>query len=169
MATPPVLVPDFAVTINGVDLDTKEETKVFEVVFNDRVDAVDFFSIRLGLVEGAVARPDWIDDQLFREGGKAQIKLGYAGDALKTMIDGEALKAETALLVCGLESDEARQLAAALPTAEELMPALGLEDLGVKGWQPPQDAASRLLTPSAPADRKRRRMSPVSTKTPLTT
>jgi len=89
MATPPVLVPDFAVTINGVDLETKDETKVFEVVFNDRVDAADFFSIQLGLVDGAVARPDWIDDPLFREGGKAQIKLGYAGDALKTMIDGE--------------------------------------------------------------------------------
>jgi len=80
MATTPVLVPDFMVTINGVDLETKDETKVFEVIFDDRVDAVDFFSIRLGLVEGAVARPDWIDDPLFREGGKAQIKLGYTGE-----------------------------------------------------------------------------------------
>lgn len=88
----------------------------------------------------------------------AQTKLTALTKTAKTMIDGKALEAETALLVGGLESDEARKLAAAMPTAEQLMPALGLEDLGVKGWQPPEDAAGRLLTPSSPADRKRRRV-----------
>jgi hypothetical protein len=88
----------------------------------------------------------------------AQTRLAALTRTAKTMIDGKALEAETALLVGGLETDEARELAAAMPTAEQLMPALGLDDLGVKGWQPPQDAAGRLLTPSTPADRKRRRI-----------
>ena len=35
------------------------------------------------------------------------------------------------------------------------MPALSLDDLGVKTWQPSKDAAAELLRPSTPADRKR--------------
>jgi hypothetical protein len=76
----------------------------------------------------------------------------------KTMIDREALNAETALLSGGLETGEARELLAALPSPEQLMPSLGLDDLGVKGWQPPEGAAAQLLTPSTPADRRRRRI-----------
>jgi hypothetical protein len=38
------------------------------------------------------------------------------------------------------------------------MPALSLDDLGVKHWQPPDGAASALLSPSTPADRKRRQI-----------
>ena len=38
------------------------------------------------------------------------------------------------------------------------MPALGIEDLGVKRWQTPEDAAAQLLTPLTPTDRKRRQI-----------
>jgi hypothetical protein len=38
------------------------------------------------------------------------------------------------------------------------MPPLSLDGLGVKRWQPDEDAAARLATPSTPADRKRRRI-----------
>jgi hypothetical protein len=88
----------------------------------------------------------------------AVAKLAALTKTAKTMIDRTALDAETALLLGGLDSAEARRLADTLPTVEQLMPALGLRDLGVKGWQPPEGAAGELLTPSTPADRKRRRI-----------
>jgi len=89
MATNSSWAPDFLVTINGQDLEARDETKVVEVSVDDRVDAAQFFFIRLALVDAAVAKSDWIDDQLLREGGKVCIKMGYAGRPLRTMIEGE--------------------------------------------------------------------------------
>ncbi|HZO66335.1 MAG TPA: hypothetical protein VFB74_15140 [Kribbellaceae bacterium] len=88
----------------------------------------------------------------------AQTKLAALTKQAKTLIDAKALDVETALVVGGLETDEARDLVAALPTADQLIPALGLQDLGVKGWQPPEGVAGELLTPLTTADRKRRRI-----------
>jgi hypothetical protein len=63
------------------------------------------------------------------------------------------------ILVAGSqESADARAVLEAMPTAEQLMPALSLGDLGVKTWQPPEGTASALLAPSTPADRKRRKV-----------
>ena len=84
-----VWVPAFQVTVNGQDLDQKDEAKPIEVVYNDNVDATDFFSVRLGLVDNATAKVDWIDDALYKEGGKVRIKMGHEGRAVKTMIEGE--------------------------------------------------------------------------------
>ena len=84
-----VWVPAFQVTVNGQDLDQKDEAKPIEVVYNDNVDAADFFSVRLGLVDNAIGKPDWIDDALYKEGGKVRIKMGHEGRAVKTMIEGE--------------------------------------------------------------------------------
>jgi hypothetical protein len=86
----------------------------------------------------------------------AQTKLTALTSTAKTMIDGRLLETETALITGGLESAEAREFLSAMPTAEQLMPPLGLDDLGVVHWQPPTDAAAALLTPSTPADRRRR-------------
>lgn len=97
-------VPDFKVTINGQDLETKDQTKVTEVLVDDRVDAAHLFSVRLGMVDAAVGRSEWIDDQLFREGGKVSIKLGYAGRPLRTMIDGEITAAQPHFSSRGPES-----------------------------------------------------------------
>ena len=38
------------------------------------------------------------------------------------------------------------------------MPSLSLDDLRVRHWQPPDGAASALLSPSTPADRKQRQI-----------
>jgi hypothetical protein len=78
--------------------------------------------------------------------------------AAKTRIDKALLETETVLIAGSLESGEARAFLAAMPTAEDLMPALSLDDLGVKTWQPPEGAVSELLTPSTTADRKRRKI-----------
>jgi hypothetical protein len=88
----------------------------------------------------------------------AQARLAALTAAAKSAVDGQALDAETALVAGSLESEDARAVLDALPTAEQLMPALSLDDLGVRTWQPPAGAASALLTPSTTADRKRRRV-----------
>jgi len=84
-----VWVPAFQVTVNGLDLDQKDEAKPIEVAYSDDVDATDFFSVRLGLVDNAIEKPGWIDDPLYKEGGKVLIKMGHEGRTLKTMIEGE--------------------------------------------------------------------------------
>ena len=69
-----------------------------------------------------------------------------------------SLETETQLLIGGLESSEARQFLAAMPTVEQLMPPLSLDDLGVTRWQPPEDAAAQLTTPMSATDRRRRQI-----------
>jgi hypothetical protein len=88
----------------------------------------------------------------------AQAKLTALTETAKTMIDRGLLDTETVLTADSLESDDARAFLEAMPTAEQLMPSLSLDDLGVKHWQPPEGAASALLSPSTPADRKRRQI-----------
>jgi hypothetical protein len=88
----------------------------------------------------------------------ARTRLAALTATAKTRIDEACLDTQTALVASGLESDEARAFLERMPTAEQLMPALGLDDLGVKGWQPPPDAASTLLAPSTTADRRRRKI-----------
>ena len=89
---------------------------------------------------------------------RATTKLAALTKTAKTAIGNAAGVAEERLILGGLESDEAMSVVKEIPTVEQLMPALGLDDLGVKGWQPPDDLAGRLLTPSTPADRKRRQI-----------
>ena len=86
----------------------------------------------------------------------AESRLAALTATAKAEIDAKTLEVETALITGGLESGEARAFLDAMPTAEQLMPALGLDDIGVKHWQPPTDAAAALLTPSTPADRRRK-------------
>jgi len=74
----------------------------------------------------------------------------------KTTIQRWLVDEEKRLLEGGLTSREAQQTIASIPTVEKLMPAITLDDLGVKRWVPDEDAAARLLTPFTPADRQRR-------------
>jgi uncharacterized protein len=99
-----IWVPNFEVTINGMDLEQKEEANVIEVVYNDNVGAADLFSIRLGLVERYRDKPEWIDDALYREGSKVRIKMGYQGKALKTMVEGEITAVEVYFSSTGPET-----------------------------------------------------------------
>lgn len=88
----------------------------------------------------------------------AQTRLTALSAAARTQIDKAALEAETALIAGSLESSDAKAILEAMPTPEQLMPALSLDDLGVKSWQPPEGVASALLTPSTPADLRRRKV-----------
>jgi hypothetical protein len=81
-------------------------------------------------------------------------------------IDEGALNIEESLIVGGLESDEARALVESMPTAEALMPAISLADLGVKTWQPSRDAAKELLSASTGADRRRKLVARAITQNP---
>jgi hypothetical protein len=88
----------------------------------------------------------------------AQSRLAALTSAAKVEIDRKQLATEMALIAPSLESEDARAFLDAMPTAEQLMPSLSLDDLGVKHWQPPEGAAAALLTPSTTADRKRRKI-----------
>ncbi len=88
----------------------------------------------------------------------AEATLPALTKTAKTLIQGGALDVEERLIVDGLQSDEARSVSASMPTVEALTPALTLEDLGVKRWQPPEDIAAQLTTPLTPAGRRRRRV-----------
>jgi hypothetical protein len=88
----------------------------------------------------------------------AEVRLAALTKTAKTAIQASALEVERQLVLSGLESSEARAIFDSLPTVEQLMPALDLDDLGVKRWQPPEDIAGRLTTPLTPAQRKRRQV-----------
>jgi hypothetical protein len=88
----------------------------------------------------------------------AKKRLAALTAAAKSAINKGLLATETALIAGSLESDEARAVLAAMPTAEQLMPPLSLDDLGVTTWQPPEGAAAELLEPSTTADRRRRKV-----------
>ena len=88
----------------------------------------------------------------------AETRLTALTKTAKAAIGDRLLEVETELIAGGLESGEARAFLAKMPTAEQLMPPLNIEDLGVKRWQPPDDAATQLTTPMTPADRKRRQI-----------
>jgi hypothetical protein len=68
-----------------------------------------------------------------------------------------SLETETQLLLGGLESSEARQFLAAMPTVEQLMLPLSLDDLGVPaGSRPrtlPPNSPQRRLPPTGDVDR----------------
>jgi hypothetical protein len=88
----------------------------------------------------------------------AETRLAALTKTAKAAIRSAALDAEEKLILDGLQSDAARALFESMPTVEQIMPALGLDDLGVVRWQPPEDAASQLTTPLTPADKRRRRV-----------
>jgi hypothetical protein len=88
----------------------------------------------------------------------AQVRLTALSETARASIDAKALEVETTLIAGGLESGEAIAFVESMPSVEALMPALTLRDLGVKRWQPPREAARELLTPSTPADMRRKQI-----------
>ncbi len=88
----------------------------------------------------------------------AEARAAALSKASKTATQFAALNIEERLILGGLQSDEEREVASSLPSVEQLMPNLSLEDLGVKRWQPPEDIAAQLTTPMTPAQRRRRQI-----------
>jgi hypothetical protein len=103
--------------------------------------------------------PEFADSKRRNELRKlAEARLAALTKTAKTAIQSAALDAEERLILDGLESAEARALFESMPTVESIMPPIGLEDLGVVRWQPPEDAAAQLTTPLTPADKRRRQI-----------
>jgi hypothetical protein len=88
----------------------------------------------------------------------AESKAAAVTKTAKTAIQASALDIEERLVLGGLQTDEAREVIASMPTVADLMPALSLEDLGVTRWQPPEDIAAQLTTPMTPAQRRKRQI-----------
>jgi hypothetical protein len=88
----------------------------------------------------------------------AEERLKALTKTAKTKINRAALDIEEQLIIGGLETDAARAVISEMPAVEALMPALGLEDLGVARWQPDEDAAAQLMTPMTTAQRRARQI-----------
>jgi hypothetical protein len=88
----------------------------------------------------------------------AQVRLTALSETARASVDANALEVETALTAGGLASSEAKAFLESMPSVEALMPSLSLDDLGVKRWQPPRELARDLLTPSTPADMRRKQI-----------
>jgi hypothetical protein len=65
---------------------------------------------------------------------------------------------EEKLLLEGMDSDQARALAESMPSVAEIMPNIGLDDIGVKHWQVDDDAAARLMEGRSTADWRNRKI-----------
>jgi hypothetical protein len=96
----------------------------------------------------------------------AEARIAALVDTAKVEVQRQSSDLAEKLIIDGLDSEAARRFVEALPTIEQLMPPLSLDELGVKRWQPDEDAAARLATPSTPADRKRRRILQAIERTP---
>ncbi|MGZ4526579.1 MAG: hypothetical protein ACXVX7_09020 [Mycobacterium sp.] len=88
----------------------------------------------------------------------AATRLAALTKTAKAAIHDRLLEVETELIVGELQSSDARKFLGAMPTADQLMPALRIEDLGVVRWQPPEDAATQLTTPLTPTEKRQRRI-----------
>jgi hypothetical protein len=88
----------------------------------------------------------------------AKVRLDALAKEAKVQIQMHTLNIEEQLILGGLESEQAREFLASMPTVEALMPKLGIEDLGVTRWQAPEDAAAQVTTPLTPAQRKARKI-----------
>lgn len=86
----------------------------------------------------------------------ADAKLAAMAKTAKGEIRSAVLEIEKQLILGGLQSTEARAVLESMPTPEQLMPALSLDDLGVKRWQPPEDVATQLTTPLSASARRHR-------------
>jgi hypothetical protein len=60
----------------------------------------------------------------------AQAKIAALEAAARVAIERQSVEAETQLLAGALSSDGARQMLATLPSIENLMPTIGVDDLG---------------------------------------
>ena len=85
----------------------------------------------------------------------AETRLDARRKRATAEIDRRVLDAEAELRSGTLESAEARAFAEGMPSADELLPPLTLDGLGVHCWHPPKDASGKLLRPVTATERKR--------------
>ena len=103
----------------------------------------------------------------------AHARIEAAAEAAKVAIDHGLLEVESELIRGGLDSSEAVAFVDAMPTPDQLMPAVAVGELEPSdrrarydddehrarygGWTPPQEAAGHLLTPSTATNREAKR------------
>lgn len=135
---------------------------------------------RLGIPEHL--RPELLPPMWSSRGENAQAsrraelrKLAYkridaAAASAKVAIESSVVAVETELIVGGLDTGEARQFVESMPTPEQLMPTVQVGELApgehddednplrrYHRWEPPQEAAGELLTPSTASNREEKR------------
>ena len=94
----------------------------------------------------------------------AQSRIDAAAESAKVTIEANLLDVETELVRDGLESAQAVAFLDAMPTPEQLVPAVdvtalqaGKEGDSRGGWSPPEGTSAALLTPSSATSREEKR------------
>lgn len=82
------LTPEFKVRIDGRDLPVAAKADVTSVSVLNDVDAAGMFSFTLQCWDSAEMHVKWIDDDLFKEGNRVEIEMGYR-DNLESLFHGE--------------------------------------------------------------------------------
>lgn len=82
------MVPTFRVRINGADLPSQAAIDVISVEVHEDLNAASMFALRLINWDMFGLRVTWADHQLFSEGNKVEVQMGYV-DNIETIITGE--------------------------------------------------------------------------------
>ncbi len=82
------LIPGFEVRLDGKALPPTAANDVVEVSVDQALGTPAMFTVHLAPRQPARGKGSWADEELFAEGGKVEILMGY-GAKLKTVIEGE--------------------------------------------------------------------------------
>jgi phage protein D len=97
---PFLLIPTFAVVVNGQKLERELAWQISGVTVEDSLDSPSMFTVDVASNDSGAS---WLDDdRRFAIGDKIEIQLGYRGTGLQSMIDGEVTALEIEFTAQGL-------------------------------------------------------------------
>lgn len=100
----------------------------------------------------------------------AHARIEAAAESAKRIIESNLLDVETALITDGLETADALAFLTSMPTPEQLMPGVALDQITdgprpddaqrySRGWEPPIGVVGELLNPTTATSREAKRLS----------
>lgn len=91
--TPQELTPGWRIRLDGVDLSPEVVPDVLSVEVEQHVDGADTFTIAVNVWNALAQDFQWLDDDVFVEGGELEVLVGY-GEDLESLIRGEIVALE---------------------------------------------------------------------------
>jgi uncharacterized protein len=83
-------IPVFDVRLNGQRLESSTTVYLHGITVDDHTDLPSMFALEFGAHDNLGAKPRWLDeDDLFAIGDEIDVRLGYAGEQLQSVMVGE--------------------------------------------------------------------------------
>jgi len=86
-------VPDLKILVDGSELPLEVDLDIREVIVADYAEGASWFSVHLSSLNSDTQELKYIDEPLFKEGTKVEVKLGYDNN-LTSLIQGEVTALE---------------------------------------------------------------------------